>query len=45
MRKYVCDACSFVYDPEETDGVAFENLPEDWCCPVCGVDKDMFSEE
>lgn len=45
MKKYVCDICGYVYDPAENDGVAFENLPEDFACPLCGVGKDNFSEE
>ena len=43
MQKYVCDACGYVYDPAENDNVKFEDLPEDWVCPVCGVGKDLFS--
>ena len=45
MKKYVCDACGHVYDPKENGDVAFEELPEDWTCPNCGVPKDMFSQE
>jgi len=33
-----------VYDPAEHDDVAFEALPDDWTCPVCGVGKDQFEE-
>ncbi len=51
MDKYVCDVCDWVYDPAIGDpdngiqsGVAFEDLPEDWVCPVCGVGKDQFSK-
>jgi rubredoxin len=50
MAKYVCDACGYVYDPAAGDpdsgiepGTAFEDIPADWVCPVCGVAKDMFS--
>lgn len=50
MKKYICDACGYVYDPAEGDpnaniaaGTAFDQLPEDWLCPVCGVGKDQFS--
>ena len=50
IKKYVCDPCGYVYDPEAGDpdngiapGTAFEDLPEDWVCPICGVGKDMFS--
>ncbi len=52
MKKYICDACGWVYDEEagcEECGIApgtkFEDLPEDFECPLCGVGKDMFSEE
>ena len=52
MKKYVCGPCGYVYDPAAGDpdsgiapGTAFEDLPDDWCCPVCGVSKDMFEPE
>ena len=52
MKNYVCDVCGYVYDPAVGDpdngvapGTAFENVPEDWVCPLCGVGKDQFSEE
>ncbi|MBP3387042.1 MAG: rubredoxin [Clostridia bacterium] len=51
MKKYVCDACGWEYDEELgapeygiAPGTKFEDLPEDFECPLCGVDKDMFSE-
>lgn len=51
MKKYVCDVCGYVYDPAVGDpdngiapGTAFEDLPADWVCPLCGVGKDEFSE-
>lgn len=47
--KYEC-VCGYVYDPEVGDpdngiapGTAFEDLPEDWVCPVCGMDKEAFT--
>lgn len=43
--KYVCNVCGYVYDPEENDGIAFEDLPDDFVCPLCGVGKEDFSEE
>ena len=43
MQKYVCDACGYIYDPAENDNIAFDDLPEDWVCPVFGVGKDLFS--
>ncbi len=44
MDKYVCTACMWVYDPSENDNVKFEDLPEDYVCPICGVGKDMFEK-
>lgn len=51
MKKYICDICGYVYDPAEGDdasgiepGTAFEDLPDDYECPVCGAGKDEFSE-
>jgi rubredoxin len=50
MTKYVCDVCGYVYDPREgapqggiVPGVPFEELPEEWVCPLCFVGKDQFS--
>ncbi len=41
--KYVCSICGYVYDPAEHDGVAFEDLPNDWTCPRCKQSKDNFN--
>ncbi len=41
--KYVCSVCGYVYDPAEHDGVAFEDLPDDWKCPRCKRPKDKFN--
>ena len=50
--KYVCTVCGYVYDPEAGDpdsgiapGTPFEEIPDDWACPVCGVGKDMFEAQ
>ena len=40
--KYVCSVCGYVYAPAEHDGVAFEDLPDDWKCPRCKQGKDKF---
>ena len=40
--KYKCTLCGWVYDPAQNDGVEFEDLPDDWTCPVCGATKDLF---
>ena len=51
MKKYLCEACGYIYDPEVGDpdngveaGTAFEDIPEDWLCPLCGLGKDAFVE-
>ena len=51
MKKYFCNPCGYTYDPAVGDpehgiapGTAFEDLPEDWVCPLCAVGKDEFSE-
>ena len=41
--KYVCSICGYVYDPDEHDGEAFEDLPEDWRCPRCKQSKSKFN--
>ena len=43
MNKYVCELCGYIYD-EEAEGTKFEDLPEDWVCPLCGASKDMFKK-
>ncbi|MDF2879771.1 MAG: Rubredoxin-type Fe(Cys)4 protein [Clostridiaceae bacterium] len=52
MKKYVCSVCGYIYDPEVGDpdngiapGTSFDKLPDEWVCPVCGVDKSQFEEE
>lgn len=49
MKKYECTICGYIYDPEVGDpengiapGTAFEDIPDDWVCPECGVEKDLF---
>ena len=51
MDKWSCTQCDYIYDPAKGDseggiepGVAFENLPDEWECPVCGVGKDEFEK-
>ena len=51
MKKYVCTACNYVYDPAKGEpengiapGTAFEDLPEDYTCPLCGLGKEVFEE-
>lgn len=52
MDSWVCLVCGYVYDPEEGDpdngvpaGTSWDNVPEDWVCPLCGVGKDQFEKE
>ena len=40
-KVYVCAVCGYVYDGD----VPFDQLPEDWVCPLCGVGKDEFTEQ
>ncbi len=49
MKKYKCTVCDYIYDPKVGDpqggvepNTSFEDLPESWVCPVCGVDKSFF---
>ena len=54
MQKYICTVCGYIYDPEIGDsdssiepGTAFENIPDDWGCPVCGAaksDSELYEE-
>ncbi len=47
--KYQCAACGYIYDPDKGDpdsgikpGTKFEDIPDDWVCPVCGAEKQDF---
>ena len=49
MKKYRCEVCDYIYDPEQGDpengidpGTPFESLPDEWICPVCGEGKRAF---
>ncbi|UCF05478.1 MAG: rubredoxin [bacterium] len=51
MEKWKCSVCGYIYDPEKGDpeggidpGTPFEQLPDDWVCPDCGVGKDQFEK-
>jgi len=51
MEKLECTACGYIYDPEAGDpeqgikpGTPFEDLPDDWVCPQCGVGKELFQK-
>ena len=52
MDEYVCTVCGYVYDPTLGDpdngiepGTPFEDLPDDWTCPVCGASQEEFEKE
>ena len=52
MKRYICNVCGYIYDPADGDpengvppGISFEELPDDWTCPACGVGKEFFDEE
>lgn len=49
MQKYICTVCDYIYDPKVGDkeggiepGTLFEDIPDDWVCPDCGVSKEDF---
>ncbi|MFH1791876.1 MAG: rubredoxin [Candidatus Omnitrophota bacterium] len=51
MGKYKCTVCGYVYDPQKGDpgngvaaGTPFEDVPETWVCPECGVGKELFEK-
>ena len=48
-KQWICISCGFIYDPDQGDpdggippGTAFEDIPDDWFCPVCGARKKDF---
>lgn len=52
MERWVCQVCGYVYDPAKGDadsgvapGTKFEDLPDDWSCPICGAQKSDFVKE
>lgn len=51
LKKYRCKVCGYIYEPEKGDpdngikpGTPFQDVPEDWVCPECGVNKNQFEE-
>lgn len=51
MDKYRCIICDYVYDPASGDpdngiapGTSFDEIPDDWTCPLCGADKSNFEK-
>ncbi len=51
MAKYECTVCGYIYDPEKGDpdsgikpGTSFEDIPDDWVCPICGAGKEDFEK-
>jgi rubredoxin len=52
MQKHICSVCGYIYDPEIGDpeagiqpGTQFEDIPDDWVCPVCAAAKELFESE
>jgi len=50
MQDYQCGVCGYLYEPSNGDpeanilpNIAFNHLPDDWVCPICGAGKDQFS--
>lgn len=51
MQKWECTVCGYIYDPVAGDvengvapGTSFEELPDEWVCPVCGTGKELFEK-
>ncbi len=51
MESYICSVCGYTYDPTLGDpdngvepGTSFDDLPDDWTCPVCGASKEEFDK-
>ena len=51
MKRYVCVICGYIYDPTAGDpdngiapGTPWEEVPEDFLCPICGLGKEVFEE-
>ncbi len=51
MTQWRCTVCEYIYDPALGDpdngvapGTPWEEVPDDWLCPICGVGKDLFVE-
>ena len=49
MQQWICEPCGYIYDPEDGDpdggippGTPFEDIPDDWGCPVCGAQKSEY---
>jgi len=52
MEQWKCVICGYIYNPEKGDpegnipaGTSFEDLPDNWICPVCGAGKEEFTKE
>jgi len=52
LEKWECTVCGYIYDPKFGDdtrgispGTPFEQLPEDWTCPICGASKKKFRKK
>ena len=50
-NKFLCEACPYIYDPEKGDpegeispGTPFKDIPDDWLCPICNLDKTHFKK-
>lgn len=44
MENYLCTICGYIYNPEENNNIAFEDLPDDWTCPLCQAGKNAFEK-
>lgn len=44
MENYLCTICGYIYNPKENDNIAFNDLPDDWTCPLCQAGKSAFEK-
>ncbi len=44
MEKFKCTMCGYIYDPKENNNIEFNDLPQEWVCPLCSADKSFFEK-
>lgn len=44
MKEYLCKICGYIYNPNENNNIPFDELPQDWVCPLCFASKENFEE-
>ena len=44
MNNYLCTLCGYIYKPEENNNIVFDDLSDDWVCPICSSTKEEFEK-